>query len=149
MTLLMLFMGVVLTFLVGALIAIALDKRDMPVKSMGLSVGLFVLFGLYADVYGVNENYATGTMSGRVVQLQHGGIMFKTWDGELHMGATKRDKTVNVAEYFTILDPEVLEQVRSLVNTNKEVTLHYKEWFISPLSYGDDTVITGVTSVAE
>lgn len=91
---------------------------------------------------GFDPNYGSGTMSGYVVQLRYGGLIWKTWDGVIQRGVGEQaavEKTVA----FSVADQQVAEQLLDLVGKRVLVRLTYDEWFMAPYRVGaSDLIVT-------
>lgn len=114
-------------------------------KNVLISLTAIALFS-YIAVFGVGENYGTGTMVGKVSRFTYRGLYWKNWEGAL-----TSERTNGVALNLTgfgAQDPEVIQQVKNTAGSNSAVELTYKEWFMPPLSVGADRIVVAVRIIA-
>ena len=84
---------------------------------------------------GCAPNYARGTCEGYIVSLSETGLIWKTYEGQIQLGAGRQPALQGTSSFSIPPDnPKVIEQARAL--TGKRVRVTYKEWFILPFSRG-------------
>lgn len=97
------------------------------------------------------EQYSVGERSGVVTKLSNKGLAFKSWEGELLAGGTRRvvdgdGRSQSVANVFAFnVDPGAVDDVRHAMESGCEVTLHYTEWAIPPPTIDNGHVVRRVT----
>lgn len=84
-----------------------------------------------------SENYSNGERIGLVTQFSRTGIVWKTWEGELHVTQTGMNSTMNDFQFSIDNDKEdtaVINQIDSAAQHGWKVKLTYhetqgKNWF--------------------
>jgi hypothetical protein len=97
-----------------------------------------------------SENYSNGERIGLVTKFSRSGVMYKSWEGELHITQTGMNSTMNDFEFSIDNDHEdqtIINQIDSAAQHGWKVKLTYhetvgKNWFSNRGS--TDHFITGV-----
>jgi hypothetical protein len=94
-------------------------------------VGIALVAILSLTIYS-NFTYSEGTRNGTVIKLSKKGVMFKTYEGQLNVGAYVKDGTNNMPTSiweFSVpkSNQEVLDGINEAIDKGKRVKLHYKE----------------------
>ena len=84
-----------------------------------------------------SENYSNGERIGLVTKFSRSGIMYKSWEGELHITQTGMNSTMNDFEFSIDNDKEdqnIINQIDSAAQHGWKVKLTYhetlgKNWF--------------------
>jgi hypothetical protein len=108
-----------------------MNLRKPLFMSLGVLVGgflLFLLFAMYVD-------YSDGDRAGNIVKLSHKGVLFKTWEGELNMGALVDGN--GGTWHFSVTDKKVVADVEDAMKHGYRVSLTYEEKFIRLFWRGD------------
>jgi len=107
-----------------------------------ITVVLLLIFLLcYAAM---SFSYSNGERSGVVSKFSRKGLMFKTWEGELNQGSISDGGIPKVWE-FSVVDSDVIEQVKASARKGDRVTLVYKEFlFINPATRSTKYLIVDV-----
>lgn len=97
-------------------------------KIFRIALFAIVLLVILAGVVSVAGNYSSGSRAGVVMKLSRKGLLFKTWEGQLNLGAMAQDKGV---WEFSIDrgEDEVLKQLNDAMVQGYRVQLHYQEKF--------------------
>lgn len=97
--------------------------------------GAFILLTLilFSILFsGCTENYSNGERIGLITQFSKTGLVWKSWEGELHVTQTGMNSTMNDFE-FSIdndrEDPEIINQIDSAALHGWKVKLTYHETF--------------------
>ena len=87
---------------------------------------LLVLGILSAIVYYVVRTYSVsdGVRTGLLYKLSHKGVVFKTYEGELHLGGSIQMNAQSVW-YFSVKNEEIFKKMQAY--DGKNVKLHYHE----------------------
>jgi hypothetical protein len=102
-------------------------------------VSSFVYY--FARTYTVSE----GNRSGLLFKISKKGIVFKTYEGQLHLGGSIQMTTQSVWD-FSAKDGNVYQQLQQF--EGKNVSLHYRE-LVNPFPWQGDTkyIVDGVSLV--
>jgi len=128
-----------------------LREHGSPVAPKVALVALVVAlllsgFGAKGCVMGCAPNYSDGTRVGIVTKMTRKGLVWKSWDGTIAMGASSpagKDNTLQPVQFdFSVADPAVVQTLQNKLTTGERVTVHYHEWINSPIQYGHDYIIT-------
>lgn len=79
-----------------------------------------------------SENYSNGERIGLVTKFSRSGIIYKSWEGELHITQTGMNSTMNDFEFSIDNDKEdqnVINQIDSAAQHGWKVKLTYHETF--------------------
>jgi len=102
-------------------------------KHSGLGIPVFLLFILMAMLFsGCSENYSNGERIGLITQFSKTGLIWKSWEGELHVTQTGMNSTMNDFEFSIDNDREdqsVISQIDSAALHGWKVKLTYHETF--------------------
>lgn len=108
--------------------------------------------GIMLSMAGCAPDYSTGSRAGVVTKLSNKGIIWKSWEGELHMGGVKTVRSsegtyATVANVFTFnVAPEAVNKVKAALVSGDRFELVYQEWAIAPPTIENDHVIIAVKS---
>lgn len=78
----------------------------------------------------INPKYSEGARTGVVYKLSHKGMIWKTWEGEMHVGAMSSNgqgMAIPVAWAFSVVDPPVIEKLQRASEKGVRVTVEYNE----------------------
>jgi prepilin-type N-terminal cleavage/methylation domain-containing protein len=112
-----------------------------------------ILMPVIGGVNGISKEYSTGSRVGVVTKLSEKGLVWKSWEGELNMGGVKsvtnsNGDSVTVANTFTFsVAPEAVEKTQAALNSGRRVQLHYRQWFVKPMTIDNEHVVTDVKYV--
>ena len=99
---------------------------------------------------GLGKNYGITNQIGYLTNFSERGVIWKTYEGELQIGASEQATTENIFQ-FSVTDPKIIEKLKSYLG--RKVCLHLKcrEWLCMPYSKGStDREVIGVKeSIAE
>lgn len=88
-----------------------------------------------------NYTYSEGTRNGTIIKLSKKGMFFKTWEGQLNLGAYTREDGKAPTTIWEFSVPKGKSQVRQDINdaidAGKRVKLHYKEKLVTLPWRGD------------
>lgn len=109
---------------------------------------------IVASLSACAPNYSEGERVGVITKFSNKGLVFKSWEGSLNQGGTKRVSngdggynTVANAVGFNVSDETIIAEVREAANANRVVKLTYSQWFIKPPFIDHSRVITAVDYV--
>jgi hypothetical protein len=103
-----------------------------------------------AKVTGIPIQYSDGDRTGVVVKLSKKGIIWKTWEGQMNLGAMSTDGNgiaVPSVWQFSVADDAVLKQINEAAISGKRITLHYEQPILLPYSKGSSQYL--VTSAKQ
>lgn len=95
----------------------------------------------------LNPYVVETTERGYVVELEHRGIIFKTWEGEMITlrSLTSPDSVYTSNLLFSVDDPRVAEELKRYNGTGRIVTVTYNRYFGALPWRGQRTcIVTGV-----
>jgi len=103
-------------------------------SSAVLAAILMLVTGMFSSC---SENYSNGERIGLVTQFSRTGIIWKSWEGELHVTQTGMNSTMNDFEFSIDNDHEdtaIINQIDSAAQHGWKVKLTYhettgKNWF--------------------
>ncbi len=90
-------------------------------------------------ITGVPIHYSDGERTGIVVKLSKKGLIWKTWEGQMNLGAMSTDgggMAVPSTFEFSVSDETVVHQIQEAAKTGSRITLHYDQPLILPFSQG-------------
>lgn len=98
-------------------------------------------------VNGCGYGYSDGERAGVVVKLSHKGAVYKSWEGQLNIGGVvangEGSMVPNVWE-FSVRKDDAAKAIQEALSSGRRVTLHYKQWLISPIDIDTDYEIDSV-----
>lgn len=121
----------------------AIDINVKKVKRISLiTIITLVVLALASLLIYANFTYSEGARNGTVVKLSKKGVMFKTWEGQLNLGAfmpgNNNSTPTNVWEFSVPKgNKDVLDKIDKSIEKGKRVKLHYKEKLITLPWRGD------------
>jgi len=102
-----------------------------------LVVTLFVILGVLALGVGITDvvvrsvTFSKGYRVGTIVKLTHKGYIFKTWEGQLHLGGVDADGEGGFSPFwdFSVYqgDKDILQAINVASDKKQTVKLYYKE----------------------
>lgn len=105
------------------------------IKALTGSVAVLILLFVAYTWLVLSWSYSSGERVGYVQKLSRKGVLCKTWEGE--MALVSMPGTVAEKFYFTVRDPEVVDQINNSVGSR--VALHYAQHIGVPSSCFGDT----------
>lgn len=106
-----------------------------------LTIATVLLLAVGSLAIYTNYTYSEGTRNGTVIKLSKKGMFFKTWEGQLNIGAYTREDNQAPSTVWSFSVPSSNQQVRDDINAaidaGKRVKLHYKEKLITLPWRGD------------
>jgi len=93
-----------------------------------------------AKFTGCNATYATGVRSGTVTKISTKGLIFKSCEGELLLASgvsstnTNGQQVIGSQVFEFSASPDVVEELGRLSLSGERVTLHYRQWWIGPMT---------------
>jgi len=149
----------ILALIVFVIALVFVLRSEIESEGKILLIGLFCVIGapllfaltclLVACGSGVMPNYNKGVREGYITKLSEKGIIWKTPEGQLQVGAG--EQAALQAPWEFSLDPkntELRERVASMMG--KRVRVTYEGWLILPYRLGDTNVnITNIELVKD
>lgn len=107
-------------------------------KLFWLCVSLAFSIVLCAMLFAPGCDYSEGTRSGTVQKISKKGLIWKTWEGELNLGALRSSESaVSPATFsFSVSDEDVVRRLERCERSGQRVTLTYKEFVLRGYKYG-------------
>jgi hypothetical protein len=98
---------------------------------------LVIMGLLFLSMGSCSENYSNGERIGLITQFSRTGVLFKSWEGELHVTQTGMNSTMNDFQFSIDNDREdqnLINQIDSAAEHGWKVKLIYhetvgKNWF--------------------
>jgi hypothetical protein len=85
--------------------------------------------------------YSSGYRVGRVIKMTKRGVVFKTFEGQLHTGGISADVHGDATSMWDFSvrkdNKEILEQIEDAVDSGNRVKLYYDEKFYQWPFFGD------------
>ena len=101
-------------------------KKGALLTFVGIALVAILAFVAYASF-----TFSEGTRNGTVIKLSNKGVMFKTYEGQLNVGAYVREGIGPPTTIWEFSVPKgntkVLEDINEAVDKSRRVKLHYKE----------------------
>lgn len=98
------------------------------------SIGFVTLF----------PNYSVGEKTGVVVKISQRGVFWKTWEGQMNIGAMSTNGNgVAVPETFSfsVKDAAVIEELKKSASSGMRTTVVYKQALMRSRKEGDSTYL--------
>lgn len=83
-------------------------------------------------------NYSDGERTGVITKFSKKGIIIKTWEGTMTLGAEGASGTIDNIWHFSVDDEELISDLVDTARSGKLVTLGYRE-IKPPLFWKGDT----------
>jgi hypothetical protein len=125
------------------------EEAKVKAKSIakkGLLIGvLALLLGSIGYYFYRTYTISEGTRSGNLFKISKKGILFKTYEGQLHLGGSQMMSATSIWE-FSAKNEEVYNMIQK--NEGKDVKLSYIQ-MVNPFFWQGDTdyIVTGVEPV--
>jgi len=127
--------------LVGSLIITALDN-DKAVVVTGIIAVLLILGLLATPLSGWMPDYSSGERQGYINKLSLRGAIWKTWEGEMQIGAGAQ-AALQEPWRFSVRDEALVEPIRACIGQRSSV--EYREWLVGKLpEMGTDYEIVAI-----
>jgi|TARA_B110000305_G_C19387112_1_gene612827 hypothetical protein len=110
-----------------------------------------IIAGSYVVFY---ANYSTGYRVGTVIKMTKRGVVFKTFEGQLHTGGLSSDGgsdgATSMWDFSVKKEAEdIRQQIESAVDNNSKVKLYYDEKFYQWAFFGDTKYFVNKVEVIE
>ncbi len=97
-----------------------------------LSILMLFALPLLSNCGGCGDRYSEGVRVGSLVKLSERGLVYKSWEGQLHVGATNTSTSSNVWD-FSCRNPQVVRKLQEAAQRSEvPVKIVYKEWWWAP-----------------
>jgi hypothetical protein len=123
-----------------------MDEDRIVHIGIGTVIILLCAFGL-SKCTGCMPNYSQGERTGVVVKISNKGVMFRSWEGQMNLGAAAiggDGMMVPTVFQFSTLDPKIADQLSAAAQHGSRVTLKYRQWLIPPIQIDTSYVIEEV-----
>lgn len=115
------------------MIVVLLTKKSNKMQKIKLTVLVTLTAALFSMMLSsCSENYSNGERIGLVTQFSRTGIIWKSWEGELHVTQTGMNSTMNDFQFSIDNDNEdtsIINQIDSAAQHGWKVKLTYHETF--------------------
>jgi flagellar basal body-associated protein FliL len=115
------------------------QQTKVKAKKFGKKLMLFLIFGLiiFSVVYYFYRTYTVseGIRSGNMFKISEKGYVFKTFEGELHLGGSQM-MTKSSIWAFSVKDRATYQEMQKY--EGKNVKVHYKQ-LIDPFAWQGET----------
>jgi hypothetical protein len=116
----------------------------LPVFALALSLCLL------PSCQGCDDTYSRGERVGTVIKLSEKGVLFKSWEGELHLGGDALSATGANTWSFSCRNDEVTRKLQAAARMpNKPVRIVYKQWLVGPSYIDTGYEILDVQEISE
>lgn len=106
-----------------------------------ITVGSILVLVIAGLLIYTNFTYSKGYRNGTVVKISDKGMMFKTWEGQLNIGAYTNEDGGAPSTIWEFSVPgsneQVLQDINTAIDNGKRVKLHYKEKLVTLPWRGD------------
>lgn len=96
---------------------------------------------------GFGRGYSDGERTGIVTKLSHKGFIWKSYEGQMNVGAFSVDAggVMNSKPWeFSVTDPEVVAEINKAAESGQRTTLVYTQYMINPAQISTPYVIVAV-----
>lgn len=107
----------------------ALKKGASFVVVLGIVALLAII-----DVQGCMPEYSVGERSGTIFQFSTKGYFCKSYVAEM-LVETKPQENQDSSFSFRVLEPTIVQKIKSAQRSGKRVTIAYKQWFFPPFCF--------------
>ncbi len=111
-----------------------------------------VVGGCVSCSTGCAPAYSDGDRAGVVTKFSNKGLTWKSWEGEMNLGGSASGENgTSVANIwrFHASDPAVVTAVHEALGSGTRVKMHYRQWFMGPISQDSDYDVTSVTTTKQ
>ena len=98
-------------------------------------VGIIGMGIILPTTTGLVPDYKQGEAVGYLTHFKNEGLIWKTWEGRYLAGVGKQT-AVGEAYSFSVVDGEIVEQIKTLVGSDVRVKMAYDCWFMLPYKMG-------------
>ena len=99
-------------------------------------LGILLAIGLLILTYFIVGSYSDGVRNGHIVKISHKGVIFKTWEGQIHLDCSRVGSNPMPWD-FSVPDDKIANEIQQASLENSCVNLHYKEKFFKFSWLGD------------
>lgn len=110
-----------------------------------------VVVGMAGCAVGCGEGYSDGTRTGTITKFSRKGIVWKSYEGEMNLGGMRSTTDGNGAPsvvpnvwQFHAADA-LAAKVEEAQRSGKPVSIHYRQWIVSPVTQDYDYDVVSVT----
>jgi len=130
-----------------------IDKIPTGMVLFGAAIPIALVAWLVVSIIGLgaSDSYSSGSRSGTVVKLSKRGLFWKTWEGEIAVGAVQTrsgkdgTKAVPVVFEFSVTDQSVVDALNEAMDSGDPVTVDYGQPYVMSWSVGSSgTLVTNV-----
>jgi hypothetical protein len=89
---------------------------------------------LISVTVGMLPHYSDGVRQGYITKFSRKGFIWKTWEGEMQIGAGQQ-AALQEPHKFSVSDSELVDYINATLG--KRVEMVYNEWGIMPCSIGE------------
>lgn len=117
------------------------------IKQIGLVVLVMGLLVGNTGCIGGCGTYSEGDRTGTVSKFSKRGLVWDSWEGEMVLGGVRAGENgAAVANVWKFHVPNRLApQFTKAVESGQRVTLHYRQWVVSPIDQDSDYDVTRIT----
>lgn len=116
------------------------SNEKLTLWIFGLVLFGVVTFGFVKFTGGINITYSDGHRIGCITKLSKKGVLFKTWEGEMQMGAMAGDGKGSAVPHvweFSVPSDDVAKKIEEAMNSGARIKVHYKQVWMNGWSNGD------------
>lgn len=103
-----------------------------------IGIQIVIFFPMLGFTTGLYEGYSEGTRTGYVTKLSRKGVIYKTYEGEMQLGAGLQ-ASLQEPFKFSVRDKEIVQQLVEAADEGSRVKLHYTQWLIQPYKHGSSS----------
>lgn len=96
-----------------------------------ISLVIILIIGVAGGAIAVFGTFSSGSRVGKIIKFSKKGTIFKTYEGELSLGALSQGEGGELTEKwgFSVYrdDEEIIQRINKAMNEGYEVRLHYKQ----------------------
>lgn len=106
-------------------------------------------------VIGLFPNYSDGERTGDIYKFSEKGIIWKSWEGVMYLGGLTSNANggFQIEKFYFSIPASQSEDKKDLIETLRECasnrditcTIHYKQWFLNPITISSRYVVEDVT----
>ncbi len=108
------------------------------------------LWALFLVCFACGAGYSDGKRSGVITKFSRKGLIWKSWEGEMIQGGLRvvatKDGDQAQANVWAFHVPEgpFVDRISRAMDAGRPITIHYREWAVSPCSQNSDYDVVAI-----
>lgn len=130
--------GIALVVLIVGCVLLFVKVED---KEIAVVLSFFLLLAVALPTYpivgcaeGLIPDYSNGIREGYITKISKRGVFWKTWEGQLQIGAGEQ-AALQAPYEFSVSDDALAQKIEA--SLGKRVSMRYREWYVMPYRVGE------------